>query len=244
MDIKKINEHQVRCAITVEEIAEMGFDINDVIANTEATQKFMRMLLEKIEEQEDIDIERLSPMVRAELFPDHTMSITFGSGTDIDPKQMLDELAGMFEGLDKLKKLSAKEKKGTDKKSLNEPETDETVDRVQRKEINPFCKETDEKDTYFSDGTFLALECDTLDKLIYLSRLFVEIPMNELYKVDSNYYLLMDLSLLSKEKFRPVAFAATEYNCRPIASEKALAHIREHGKCIIAEDAIEQLKQL
>ena len=49
MDIKRINEYQVKCAITEEEITEMGFDINDIIANTEATQKFMRMLLEKIE---------------------------------------------------------------------------------------------------------------------------------------------------------------------------------------------------
>ena len=245
MDIKKINEHQVRCAITEEEIAEMGFDINAVIANTEETQKFMRVLLEKIEEQEVIDIEHLSPMVRAELFPDHTMNIIFGSGTDTSPKQMFDELVNMLEGFDKLKdKLSLKDGKETEEKVAKEKEVSEAVDNVLGKEVNPFYKEGDETDTVFSDYTVLALECDDLDKVIYLSRLFTEIPMNELYKMEDNYYLLMDLSFLSKEKFRPVAFAATEYGCRPLASEKALAHIREHGKCIIAEDAIGKLQQL
>ena len=244
MDIKKINENQVRCAITEEEIAEMGFDINAVIANTEETQKFMRVLLEKIEEQEVIDIDRLSPMVRAELFPDHTMNIIFGSGGDINPKQMFDELVDMFEGWDKLKKLSSKDKKEADQKIAKEKEASEAVDNVLGKEVNPFHKEGDETETGFSDYTVLALECDTLDKVIYLSRLFAEVPMNELYKMEENYYLLMDLSFLSKEKFRPVAFAATEYGCRPIATEKALAHIREHGKCIIKEDAIGKLKQV
>lgn len=244
MDIKKINENQVKCAITEEEIAEMGFDINDIIANTEETQKFMRILLEKIEEQEVIDIDKLSPMVRAELFPDHTMNIIFGSGTDMDPKQMFGELVDMLEGLDKLKKLSSKDSKETGKKASKKKETSEAVDGILGKEINPFIKEGDESDTCFSDYTFLALECDTLDKVIYLSKLFVEIPMNELYKMDEKYYLMMDLTALSKEKFRPIAFAATEYGCRPLATKKALAHIREHGKCMIAEDAIDKLKQL
>lgn len=245
MDIKKINEHQVRCAITEEEIAELGFDIDAVIANTEETQKFMRVLLEKIEEQEVIDIDRLSPMVRAELFPDHTMNIIFGSGTDASPKQMFDEIVDLLDGWDKLKeKLSQKDTKEVTKQKANEKEASEAVDQVLGKEINPFYKKGDETETCFSDYTVLALECDSLDKVIYLSKLFEEIPLNELYKMDGRYYLLMDLSFLSKEKFRPVAFAATEYNCRPLASAKTLAHIREHGICIVAEDAIEQLRQL
>ena len=245
MDIKRINEHQVRCAITEEEIAEMGFDINAVIANTEETQKFMRVLLEKIEEQEVIEIDRLSPMVRAELFPDHTMNIIFGGSTETNPKKMFDEIVDMLEGWDKLKeKLSLKDEKETHEKGVHEKEASEAVDQVLGKEVNPFYKEGDETDTTFSDYTVLALECDNLDKVIYLSKLFEEIPMNELYKMDSNYYLLMDLSFLSKEKFRPVAFAATEYGCRPIATEKALAHIREHGKCVIGENAIAKLRQL
>lgn len=241
MDIKRINEHQVRCAITEEEIAEMGFDINDVIANTEETQKFMRVLLEKIEEQEVIDMEHLSPMVRAELFPDHTMNIIFGSGAEANPKQMFDELIDLIEGWNK-KRKEEDEKEAAPKQE--EIIASEAVDKVLGKDVNPFYKEDDETDTYFSDFTALALECDSLDKVIYLSRLFEEIPSSELYKMNENYYLLMDLSFLSKEKFRPVAFAATEYNCRPIAKEKVFAHIREHGKCIIAKKAIEQLIQL
>ena len=184
-------------------------------------------------------------MVRAELFPDHTMNITFGSGKESTPKQMFEELVGMLEGYDKLKgKIVPKESDTADKTVPKKNKNSEASEAASDKGENLFQKEEDEKDTYFSDDTMLALECTSLDKVIYLSRLFSEIPLNELYKMGENYYLLMDLSLLSKEKFRPVAFAATEYGCRPLASAKALAHVKEHGKCIIAEDAIEQLRQL
>lgn len=241
MDIKRINDNQVRCAITEQEIEEMGFDINSVIANTEETQKFMRKLLEKIEEQEVIDIERLSPMVRAELFPDHTMNIIFGGLTEAEQMHMFDDVIDMMEGFDKLKERLLQK---ADEPYRDAEKISEAVDHVIGKEVNPFYKEGDETDTYFSDYTVLGLEFDSLDKVIRICKLFEEIPMNELYKMNDMYYLLMDLSFLSKARFRPVAFAATEYNGRPIASEKSLAHIREHGKCMIAEDAIRILTQL
>lgn len=230
MDIKKINENQVRCAITEEEITEMGFDINDVIANTEETQKFMRVLLEKIEEQEIIDIESLSPMVRAELFPDRTMNIIFGGGMDTNPEQMFGEL------MDRLK----------EKLSLHERPKKKENEEVSGKKSSEKIEEIDETETLEEEekASSFALECDSLDKVIYLSKLFVEIPKNSLYKMNDNYYLLLEFEKFSKERFRLVAFAATEYNCRPIATLKALAYIKEHGKCIMEENAIGKLMQL
>ena len=83
MEIKRVGENKIRCALTEEEIREMGFDIDEIIGNGEATQKFMRVVLKIVEEQENISLENISPMVKAELLSDHSMAITFGGDSDL-----------------------------------------------------------------------------------------------------------------------------------------------------------------
>ena len=51
MEIKRVGENKIRCALTEDEIREMGFDIDEIIGNGEATQKFMRVVLKIVEEQ-------------------------------------------------------------------------------------------------------------------------------------------------------------------------------------------------
>lgn len=78
MKIERIGENKIRCALTEEEIRELGFDIDDIIGNSETTQQFMRVVLGLVEEQENISMENISPMVKAELLQNHSMAITFG----------------------------------------------------------------------------------------------------------------------------------------------------------------------
>ncbi|MDD7637494.1 MAG: adaptor protein MecA, partial [Clostridiales bacterium] len=61
MEIKRIGENKVRCALTEDEIRELGFDIDEIIGNSETTQQFMRVVLGLVEEQEHINIEDISP---------------------------------------------------------------------------------------------------------------------------------------------------------------------------------------
>ena len=50
MEIKRVGENKIRCALTEDEIRKMGFDIDEIIGNGEATQKFMRVVLKIVEE--------------------------------------------------------------------------------------------------------------------------------------------------------------------------------------------------
>ena len=52
MEIKRVGENKIRCALTEDEIREMGFDIDEIIGNGEATQKFMRVVLKIVEEKQ------------------------------------------------------------------------------------------------------------------------------------------------------------------------------------------------
>ena len=99
MDIKRLNKNQIRCTITEQEIEELGFQIDDIIGNTEDAQKFMNVVLGKIAEQEKIDTELTSPIVRAELLPDHSMTLTFGGITEEEKNDMIDRIMNIIDRL-------------------------------------------------------------------------------------------------------------------------------------------------
>ena len=42
MEIERLGENKIRCALSEEEIREMGYNIDEIIGNTEVTQEFMR----------------------------------------------------------------------------------------------------------------------------------------------------------------------------------------------------------
>ena len=95
MEIKRVGENKIRCALTEDEIRKMGFDIDEIIGNGEATQKFMRVFLKIVEEQENISLENISPMVKAELLSDHSMAITFGGDSDLSFQQLMDAISDL-----------------------------------------------------------------------------------------------------------------------------------------------------
>ena len=230
MDIKRLKGNQIRCALTEAEIEEMGFSIDEIIGNGETTQRFMKVVLEKVEEQEAIDVELLSPMVRAELLPDHSMAITFGGITEEEKKGMFGKI------LEMMNQMAAKPQ---DVSEQNDADV----------AVSEFEEQLDEHggDEVFKESTLLALECDNIDDAVRVSKLFSgkeKVPQSSFYKTDEKYYLIMEYKGFSKQEIKPLAFTAVEYNNRRIATPAGIAYIKEHGKCILAQDAILDLVQL
>ena len=239
MDIKRLKGNQIRCALTEAEIEEMGFSIDEIIGNGETTQRFMKVVLEKVEEQEAIDVELLSPMVRAELLPDHSMAITFGGITEEEKKGMFGKI------LEMMNQMAGKmgqpgQEVAPDMASLaehvekNVPEMSDELDAAKEDEV-------------LTKSTPLALECNSIDDAVRMSKLFLgkeKVPQSSFYKTEEKYYLIMDFKGFSKQEMKPLAFTSVEYNNRRIATPAGIAYIKEHGKCILAQDAICDLVQL
>lgn len=61
MEIERLGENKIRCALSEEEIREMGYNIDEIIGNTEVTQEFMRAVVELVEEQGNISMQNISP---------------------------------------------------------------------------------------------------------------------------------------------------------------------------------------
>ncbi len=232
MDIKRLNDNQIQCALTEAEIEEMGFSIDEIIGNGEMTQKFMRVVLEKVEEQEAIDVGLLSPMVRAELLPDHSMAITFGGITEEEKKGMFGKILEMMNQM--AGKVKEAQQAGQETIVTEQLEFEEKLEEPEQEEV-------------FKESTQLALEFNSIDEAVCMSKLFsgkAKVPQSSFYKAEGKYYLIMEYKGFSRQDIKPLAFAAVEYNNRRIATPAGIAYIIEHGKCILAQDAICDLVQL
>ena len=214
MEIKRLKDNQIRCALTEEEIEEMGFTIDDIIGNGEISQKFMQVVLEKVEEQEDIDIGHISPMVRAELMPDHSMTITFGGISPEDKKNMLNRIMEMMEELSGKEEIEQKKKE----EKIAIPESAKLS-----VEFNTI------EEAVFMSKLFKGKE---------------QMPGSSFYKMKEKYYLILEFGKLAKEEIKQFAFTLVEYENQRISTESGIAYIKEHGKCILKKDALLDLIKL
>lgn len=236
MEIKRIGENKIRCALTEGEIQKLGFEIDDIIGNSETTQKFMRVVLNIVEEEENISLDNVSPMVKAELLQDHSMAITFGGESDLTFKSLVDTVNHLMSQMepDKLKEfknMSREEKKGVVDEVLDHIQPDRKAQKKQKKLAGPMV---------------CALRFTSLEHLIAMSKVCFpgKVPKGSLYKMKEFYYLILDFTGFSKEEMRPFAFGTVEYDDGHFAETAQIAYIMEQGKCIVRNEALQMLMQL
>lgn len=231
MDIKRIGENKIRCALTEDEIHQLGFEVDEIIANSETTQQFMRAVIELVEEQEHIDMGNISPVVRAELLQNHSMAITFGADTETSFKDLLETMQNFMNQiepdiLDEIRKAAQAEKQkeyaGTPKK----------VSRGRKK-----CE---------TEPMVCALQFASFDDMIRMSRVCFpqKVPKSSLYRMRDKYFLILDFTGFTKDEMRPFAFGTVEYDEAHYSDMGQIAHVTEQGACIMKSEALQMLMQL
>ncbi len=231
MEIKRIGENKIRCALSESEIEQLGFDIDEIIGDSETTQRFIQSVLEAMEEQENIHLEHISPMVRAELLPDHSMAITFGGDSDMGLKDLVDTVSNLMskiapERLEEFKRLNQPK----EEKAENAEQESDRVSEEEEKKARMVCA------LRFPSIVDAADMC----KVCFRDKF----PKSALYKLDGEYYLILDFTKFEKDEMRPFAFGAMEYDAGHISDEKQIAFIKEQGSHIVKKEAVEMLMQL
>jgi negative regulator of genetic competence, sporulation and motility len=232
MEIKRIGENKIRCALSESEIEQLGFDIDEIIGDSETTQRFIQSVLDAMEEQENIHLEHISPMVRAELLPDHSMAITFGGDSDMGIQDLVDTVSNLMsriapERLEEFKRLNQPKKET--KESTSEQKSRDAAEEAQ-KESRMICA------LRFPN----IVDASEMCKVCFQDKF----PKSALYKLDGEYYLVLDFTKFEKNEMRPFAFGAMEYDAGHISDEKQIAFIKEQGSYIVKKDAVEMLMQL
>lgn len=206
----------IRCVITEEEIEELGYTIDDIISNSGRTQQFMNQIFDLAEQEFDTKFDLGLKSVRADIMPDHTISLTFSEhpGTE----GVMDHIKDIVNGL------------------LN------TLPKKKWDEIKPEA----EKKSNENLKIIVLFAFEELDTLIrYAKQVNVEeMPFNQLYKFDGVYFLMMDMTNGKEEDVKRLSALTDEYAADIFVGGEKRAFIYEHGQEIIKERAIETLREI
>jgi len=209
--------NNIRCVITEEEIEELGYTIDDIISNGVRTQQFMNQIFDLAEQEFDTKFDIGIKSVRADIMPDHTISLTFSEhpGTE----GVMDHIKDIVNGL------------------LN------TIPKQKWDEIKTGSTEVDSKQPLKIIVLFAFEGLDVLMR--YAKQVKVEnIPFNQLYKFDGIYFLMLDVTESSETDVKKLSALTDEYAADVFVGAEKRAFIYEHGKEILKERALEQLREI
>ena len=217
MEFSRDGNNIIRCVISEEEIEELGYTIDDIISNGRRTQQFMNQIFDLAEQEFDTKFELGIKSVRADILPDHTISLTFSEqpGTEGVMDHLKDIVNGLFgsvskQKLEELTSVSKQEESGQPAKIV---------------------------------VLFAFEELDTLMR--YAKQVRVDnMPFNQLYKFDGVYFLMMDMTNTSEIDAKKLSALTDEYAADIFVGSEKRAFIYEHGKEILKERAIEQLQEI
>ena len=229
MEFRREGKNVIRCVISEEEIEKLGYTIEDIVSNGKRTQQFMNKIFDIAEKEYDTKLGSGLQSVRADIMPDHTISLTFsehpGSG------EIMNHLKNIIDGL-----LGNVPKEILDE--LDEPEESD-IDQIQ----------VDVDDVVKGErklGVIALFAFEDLDTLMrYAKQVKVEkIPFNQLYKFEGAYFLMVDMTDSSESDARKLSALTDEYAADVFVGAEKRAFIYEHGKEILKEKALEQLREV
>ena len=222
MEFSREGNNIIRCVISEEEIEELGYTIDDIISNSSRTQQFMNQIFDMAEQEFDTKFELGIKSVRADIMPDHTISLTFSEqpGTEGVMDHIKDIVNGLLNTIPKQKWDELKGIKG--------------------KDIEKTVESTD------APRVVVLFAFEDLDILMrYAKQVQVEsVPFNQLYKFEGIYFLMMDMTDSQEADVRKLSALTDEYAADIFVGAEKRAFIYEHGDVIIKERAIEVLREI
>lgn len=217
MEFSRDGNNIIRCVISEEEIEELGYTIDDIISNGRRTQQFMNHIFDLAEQEFDTKFDLGIKSVRADILPDHTISLTFSEqpGTE----GVMDHIKDIVNGL---------------------------INSIPKQKLDELKQNVNEVTSGEPPKVIVLFAFEDLDTMMrYAKQVTVEdIPFNQLYKFDGIYFLMMDMTECNEEDARRLSALTDEYAADIFVGAEKRAFIYEHGKEIIKERAIEQLREI
>lgn len=223
MEFNREGNHMIRCVITEEEIEELGYTIDDIISNGVRTQEFMNRIFDMAERELDTKFDLGVKSVRADILPDHTISLTFSEYpvTEGISEHIKEIVNGLLNSIPKQKWDEIKAIKDNGESPAENGEQNKVPTKI--------------------IVLFLFEDMDVLMHYVKQIRMS-PIPYNQLYKLDGGYFLMMDVSDCEEEEVRRLSALTDEYATDIFVGAEKRAFVYEHGTPILEERAIEQLQ--
>ena len=232
MKIEKINDNQIRCVLTREDLAKRNLRISELAYGTEKTKNLFREMVKQADCEYGFEVEN-SPLV-VEAIPMNSESIVLII-TKVDDPEELDTRFSRFS-------------------PYNNPEEDEEYDEDEEEVTGLFGDPAPAQEPSFGEMLKEALTEDipkhsfvfafpTLSRTMDFARQANGYKgKSTLVKSSSgDYLMILSIGGATKSEFENVCLLGSEYGKGRSIPAAALEFLHEHGDIMIETDAIEKL---
>lgn len=269
MKIEKVNDNQIRCTLTREDLADRQIKLSELAYGTEKAKSLFRDMMQQAAYECGFEAEDIPLMIEAIPLSADTIILII---TKVEYPEELDtrfsqfsqgaadedsnssgttkylgednnyESAGADDILDLFKRIQEERKKVD-----TNPEKDDEFVPLQKTIHKDSKKQKDEYTPLVVDITklFVFNRLDEVNRLAHVLKGFYN-GCNILYKstINRKYYLVISKSQHSPEEFNKVCNILSEYAHQEKYSTAVQAFFDEHYKAVIKENALQKLADL
>lgn len=225
MKIYKVNDNQIMCKVSIDELNKIGITQKDLNDGTENSSAFFSALIDS-----SLEVVKASDSIGVE-----TMIFKYNESTKI-----FDIAMNIVEYDD----FDEEYEEDDDDEIIDEGEYEEDQNFVDKYEnyktnIKKVLEETKE------ENPILMVQKNTLDEIIDITKLIsVEHVESFVYKYNQKYYLFIPKKQFNKMENLSIILQLADYTDFDYISEIALTRIKEFGEVIVKEQAIDKLKNV
>ena len=249
MRIEKINENQIRCTLTKEDLADRQIKISELAYGSEKARSLFRDMIEQANyefgfEAEDIPLmieaiplsgENIILQITKVEYPEEidTRFSKFSEGDEEEPAVAENNLFSDTQGADDILGLFQKMKEDLEQQVEEKEKEADAIESV--KPVNPVNL----------IKMFEVLSLEQLERLSHVLGGYYQ-GHNDVYKdaKKNRFYLIIRKGQHTPEEFNKVCNIISEYSVQKKYTTATEAYLSEHGKLILSKNALEILGSL
>ena len=270
MKIEKVNDNQIRCTLTKEDLADRQLKLSELAYGTEKAKVLFRDMMQQAAYEFGFEAEDIPLMIEAIPLSADTIILIItkveypeeidtrfskfseGDESDFDSYSQEDGSGVALEGADDILGLY---RKMQEERQKAEQELKQSADFVpleatfsnKEQEVPEKNDAKKEPVDVFTDITklFVFQNLDNVTRLAHVLNGFYH-DQNDLYKNPANkkFYLVIHKGKHTPEDFNKVCNILSEYGQKESGFDNHIGFFAEHCECIIAEHALHILRRL
>ena len=266
MKIEKVNENQIRCTLSREELEDRQIKLSELAYGSEKAKNLFRDMIQQANYELGFEVDDIPLMVEAiplsgehiilqitkVEYPDE-LDTRFSRFSESDDDEESDELEGnlfpKLQGADDILGLFKKIRKEAEsvQEQANESKKSVSEEIVEIETKRPL-QESENENVIIPKDIVKLFECSHMEELERLAHILdgFYYGENRIYKdvYKNKYYLFLHKSSQTPEEFNKVCNMASEYAVQKKYTPAIEAYLKEHGKLILKENALQVLNLL
>lgn len=235
MRIERVDDKTVKCFLSNEELEEYEIDYKDFVLRSEKAREVVQEIIEQAEEEVGYKPPKFAFDLQIMMLPDQGLILTF---SDRDPE--MKESDQFIECLKEMKRIlqRTREKISGEAPALPDTGTGDGQEMSQGTGQRPA------KGQEASRPGFAVFAFADMGRILeYVAMLPKNLQVeSRLYEMDGLYFLYLLKGRASYERYSRACVQALEFAGLYAADESQVAHLEEHGECLIAEKAVKKLR--